>query len=90
MPSKFYLRKGRKETLQWFGQTEGTFLVAVGGDGCPFGKNESARSFLLSFLNVGKRVASSNDNFIILGSNCEETSPVVRKYCQFFAKKLLR
>ena len=35
MPSKFYLRKGRKETLQWFGQTEGTFLIAVGGGRLP-------------------------------------------------------
>ena len=83
--AKFYLRKDRKETLQWFGKTEGTFLFAVGGDGCPFGKNESACSFL---LNVGKRVASSNDNFIIFGGNCEETSPVVRKYCQFLCKEI--
>ena len=51
--AKFYLRKERKETLQWFGKTEGTFLFAVGGDGCPFGKM-SACSFLFSFINVGK------------------------------------
>ena len=86
--AKFYLRKDRKETLQWFGKTEGTFLFAVGGDGCPFGKNKSACSFLLSFINVGKRVASSNDNFIIFGGNCEETSLVVRKYCQFLCKEI--
>ena len=86
--AKFYLRKDRKETLQWFGKTEGTFLFAVGGDGCPFGKNESACSFLLSFINVGKRVASSNDNFIIFGRNCEETSPVARKCCQFLCKEI--
>lgn len=86
--AKFYLRKDRKETLQWFGKTEGTFLFAVGGDGCPFGKNESACSFLLSFINVGKRVASSNDNFIIFGGNCEETSLVVRKYCQFLCNEI--
>ena len=78
--AKFYLRKGRKGVLQWFGKTEGIFLVAVGGDSCPFGKNESAFSFLLSFVSVGKRVASCNENYIIFGSNCEETAPVVRKY----------
>ena len=83
--AKFYLRKDRKETLQCFGKNEGTLLFAVGEDGCPFGKNESACSFL---LNVGKRVASSNDNFIILGGNCEETSPFVCKYCQFFCKEI--
>ena len=86
--AKFYLRKDRKEALQWFGKTEGTFLIAVGGDGYPFGKNESACSFLLSFMNVGKRVASSNDNFIIFGGNCEETPLVVRKYCQFLCKAI--
>ena len=52
-----------KEALKWFSETEGTFLVAFGGDGCPFGKNKSACSFLVSFLNVGKQVASSSDNF---------------------------
>ena len=60
--AKFYLRKGGKESLKWSGNAEGTFLVALGGDGCPFGKNESACTFLVSFLNVGKRVASNNDN----------------------------
>ena len=54
--AKFYLKKDRKETLQRFGKTEGTFLLAVGGDGCPFGEKKSACSFLLSFINVGKRV----------------------------------
>ena len=44
--------------------------------------------FLLSFINVGKRVASSNDNFISFGGNCEETSPIVRKYCQFLCKEI--
>lgn len=52
------------------------------------GKNESTCSFLLSFLNVGKRVAWSNDNFIIFGGDCAETSPVVHKYCQFLCKEI--
>ena len=60
----------------------------MGGDGCPFGKKESACSFLLSFINVGKRVALSNDNFVIFGANCEETSLVLRKYCQFLCKEI--
>ena len=87
--AKFYLKKDRKETLQRFGKTEGTFLLAVGGDGCPFGEKKSACSFLLSFINVGKRVASSNDNFVIFGANnCEETLLVLRKYCQFLCKEI--
>ena len=85
--AKFYLRKDRKETLQWFGKTGGTFLFAVGGDGCPFGKNESTCSFLLSFINVGKSVASSNDNFVIFGANCEETFLVRDRERQFIHNK---
>ena len=69
----------RKGAFKWFGETEGRFLVAFGGDGCPFGKNESACSFLISFLNVGKRVASSNDNFLVFGGNVEETSLTVNQ-----------
>jgi hypothetical protein len=68
---KFYLSTDRKHAL---------FLIAPGGDGCPFGKHESACSFLVSFLNVGRKVASSHDNFCILGANCDETSQVVKKY----------
>ena len=69
--AKFYLSTDRKHAL---------FLIAPGGDGCPFGKHESACSFLVSFLNVGRKVASSHDNFCILGANCDETSQVVKKY----------
>lgn len=47
---------------------------------CPFGKNESACSFLVSLLNVGRRVASSYDNFLIFGATCDENSPVTKKY----------
>ena len=73
----------RKGAFKWFGETEGRFLVAFGGDGCPFGKNESACSFLISFLNVGKRVVSSSDNFLIFGGNVEETSLIVKKDITF-------
>ena len=65
------------------------FLLRLGGDGCPFGKNESACSFLISFLNVGKRVASSSDNFLVFGGNVEETSLTVKKYINFVCKKII-
>lgn len=86
--ASFYLNT-KQDALKWFGQTEGTFLVAFGGDGCPFGKNETACSFLISFLNVGKRVASSSDNFLVFGANVEESSVVVRKYVQSVYKQIL-
>lgn len=78
----FYLKMQgkRKGALKWFGETEGRFLVAFGGGGMDvlLEKNESACSFLISFLNVGKRVASNSDNFLVFGGNVEETSPVVK------------
>ena len=86
--ASFYLNT-KQDALKWFGQTEGIFLVAFGGDGCPFGKNESACSFLVSFLNVGKRVASSSDNFLVFGANVEETSAVVGKYVQHVCKQII-
>ena len=85
----FYLNMQTcRDALKWFGETEGTFLVAFGGDGCPFGKNETACSFLLSFLNAGKRVASSSDNFLVFGANCEETSRLVSRYVQSVYKQI--
>ncbi|XP_048580094.1 uncharacterized protein LOC116606566 isoform X1 [Nematostella vectensis] len=76
------------DNLKWFGETEGTFKVAFGGDGCPFGKFETACSFLVSFLNTGKKVASSSDNFLVFGANCEETSSLVKKYVLSIYKQI--
>ena len=36
-------------------------------------------SWLISLLNVGSRVASPNDNFLLFGTNCKETHEVVVK-----------
>ena len=54
--AKFYLQTRQKsnEALRWVSETEGTFLVALGGDGSPFGKNTNACSFLVSFFNCCK------------------------------------
>ena len=65
-------------------------MVSFGGDGCPFGKNENACSFLINFLNVGKRVASSSDNFLVFGANCDsESSPVVIRYVKSVCKQII-
>ena len=88
--ANFYLNTyGRNNALKWFGKTEGTFLVAFGGDAAPFGKNETDCSFLVSFVNTGKRVASSNDNFLVFGANCDEKSSVVKKYIQAVCKQIV-
>ena len=55
----------------------------VWGDECPFGKNESASSFLISSLDVGKRVASESDNFLVFASNVEETLPMIKEYLNY-------
>ena len=52
------------------------FLMAVGGDGAP----GSGTAFLISFLNVSIRIASSLENFLLFGANTSENSHVCRKY----------
>ena len=37
--------------MDWFGEGEGAFKVAIGGDGVPFGKDDQAVAWLVSFLN---------------------------------------
>ena len=88
MLAKFYLSENSKESLKVFAESTDTFQIALGDDGCPFGKNESAKSFLVSFLNVGRRVASSYDNFLIFGANCDESSPVTKKYVRSLLPQL--
>ena len=53
--------------LQWFNGEEGVLYVAVGADGAPFGKDDTATAYLVSFLNLLQRVQSCNDNHLILG-----------------------
>ena len=52
------------------------FVMAVGGDGAP----SSGTVFLVSFLNVATRLASSSENFLVFGANVPENSNVVRRY----------
>ncbi len=87
--AKFYFdtdpyRKA-EDKLRWFGSEVGHFRVAVGGDGAPFGKWDESMSWLVSFLNVGPRVASPNDNFLLFGANCKETHEIVKRFCKLLA-----
>ena len=52
------------------------FAFAIGGDEAP----GAGTSYLVSFLNCGKRVASSFENFLIYGANIKETHTVVERY----------
>ena len=81
--AKFYLSINKTiPMLEWFGRAPGTFFVAVGGDGAPFGKENQATSWLISFLNVVTHVANCDDNFLILGANCSEEHPAMIKYAK--------
>ena len=56
------------------------FVLAIGGDGAP----GTGTAFLVSFLNCGKRIASSSENFLLFGANVEENCSLVK----LFVKKL--
>ena len=60
------------------------FLIAIGGDEAP----QCGTSFLVSFLNIGKRVASSSENFLLFGANVKENGVVVRRYISFMLSQL--
>ena len=74
----FYLSDG-KYTILTFDQRN-TFHVALGGDGAPFGKHDSACSWLVSFLDIGQGVLSSSDNFLLFGANCSESCIPVKRF----------
>ena len=52
------------------------FVISIGGDGAPI----SGTVFLASFINVGKRIASSAENFLIFGANVAEDTKLVERY----------
>ena len=76
--ASFYLKLPQQD-LMWFSSQVNTFHVVLGGDGAPFGKDETACSFLASFLNRGKHILSSTENFLTFGANCGETSIAVQR-----------
>ena len=76
------------DKLVWFGEREGAFKVAIGGDGAPFGKWDQSMSWLVSFLNVGPRVASPNDNFLLFGAKCKEDHKVVSLFTEKLASDI--
>ena len=82
--AKFYLtvNKTRVDKIKTFEQytkkcpSSILFLMAIGGDEAPV----TGTSFLISFLNVGRRIASSYENFLLFGANVKESGMVVRRF----------
>ena len=60
----------------------------MGGDGAPFRKEDTVCAWLVRFLNRGKHVLSSNENYMIFGTNCSEDSVVVRRYVSYLFKEI--
>ena len=56
--------------------TSTLFLMAIGGDEAP----AVGTSYLISFLNAGKRIANSAENFMLFGANVKEDGLVIENY----------
>ena len=54
------------------------FLIAIGDDEAPI----AGTTFLTSFINAAKRVASSSENFLLFGGNVKENGSIDRQYVQ--------
>ena len=87
--ASFYLSTLTDEQIDWFGEPN-TFQIAIGGDGAPYGEHEQSCAWLISFLNIGHRILSSDDNFLIFGSNCSEESAVVKTYISMISKQIVQ
>ena len=83
------LLKVAQENLLWFNNEINTFHVVLVGDGALFGKDDTACSWLVSFLNRGKHILSNSENFLIFGANYSESSPVVQRYVKFLFREML-
>ena len=66
--AEFYLSSDEYNILTF--NEPNTFNIALGGDGAPFGKDDTACSWLVSFLNIRHHILSRNENFLLLGANC--------------------
>ena len=88
--ANFYLKLAEVsgENLLWFDDDINNFHVVLGGDGAPFGKDSTACTWLISFINRGKSILSNTENFMIFGANCEENSVVIVRYVKFLLHEI--
>ena len=54
------------------------FLISFGGDGAP----GVGTIFNVSFLNVGKRIPSNSETFMVFGGDGEENSLIVKRFVE--------
>ena len=60
------------------------FALAIGGDGAP----AVGMTISVSFLNVGERLPSSKDQFLLFGGNVEENLITAEKFSSLLVKDL--
>ena len=60
------------------------FVTAIGGDGAP----AVCMTKLVSFLNVGERLPSSKERFLVFGGNIEENSGAAENFLSLLLKDL--
>ena len=60
------------------------FALAIGGDWAP----AVVMTILVSFLNVGERLPSSKEQFLLYGKNAEENSRVIENFLSLLVKNL--
>ena len=60
------------------------FAIAIRGNRAP----GIDMSVLVSFINVGERLPSSKEQFLLLRGDVDESSEVVQKYCKLLVKNL--
>ena len=73
---------GAESFFQHFGSLPYHFRLAIGADGAPFGKDDEAAAWLVSFVNVGQHIQSEKDNFLICGANCSENHVCMQQYAR--------
>lgn len=76
--AEFYLNSDHYTILTF--DEPNKFYIALGGDGAPFGKDDTACSWLVSFINIGKSILSSNENYLLFGANCSENCVPVERF----------
>lgn len=78
--AKYYFACQKRYELVWFKNQIYTFNLSLGGDGASFGKDDTSCCWLVSFLNLGRKVLSSNENYLLFGANCKEDCVPVRRF----------
>ena len=77
----YLLVDSKSPCLHWFNGEKGVMYVALGADGAPFGKDDTATAYLVSILNLLNRVQSCHDNYL-LGANCADDTQLMKKYSE--------